>query len=81
MLHVRNLILLLILSTLFATTLHAQIPSTPAGRQFSAWLAAFNSGDQAQMQQFIDKSMPGRGVYSICRVKTKSKAATTRPTI
>ena len=29
---------------LFAGALCAQIPDTPAGRQFSAWLTAFNSG-------------------------------------
>jgi CubicO group peptidase (beta-lactamase class C family) len=45
------------LAALFASVLCAQIPETPAGRQFSAWLAAFNSGDRAVMQQYFDKSM------------------------
>jgi hypothetical protein len=48
----------LTLAVLFAGSVCAQIPDTPAGRQFSAWLAAFNSGDRATMQQFFDKSMP-----------------------
>jgi D-alanyl-D-alanine carboxypeptidase len=48
---------LLTVAVLFAGTLCAQIPDTPAGHQFSAWLNAFNSGDRATMQQFFDKSM------------------------
>jgi D-alanyl-D-alanine carboxypeptidase len=30
-----------------------EIPKTPAGEQFSGWLAAFNSGDRAQMEGFL----------------------------
>ena len=30
------------------------IPETPAGRQFAAWLAAFNSGKLETMRRFID---------------------------
>ncbi len=29
-----------------------EIPKTPAGEQFSAWLAAFNSGDRAELEKF-----------------------------
>ncbi len=29
-----------------------EIPKTPAGEQFSAWLAAFNSGDRGQLESF-----------------------------
>src|SRR6516165_6215375 len=43
---------------LFAVTLCAQIPDTPAGRQFSAWQKAQDSGDRGTIQQFIEKSMP-----------------------
>jgi CubicO group peptidase (beta-lactamase class C family) len=32
----------------------AQLPDTPAGRQFAAWLAAFNSGRREMMRRFID---------------------------
>lgn len=51
----------LALAVLFASTISAQIqiPDTPAGRQFSAWLAAFNSGDRTTMQQYMEKAMPG----------------------
>ena len=45
-------------AVLFAAAVCAQIPDTPAGRQFSAWLETFNSGDRATMQQFFDKNMP-----------------------
>jgi CubicO group peptidase (beta-lactamase class C family) len=33
----------------------AAIPSTPAGRQFSEWLAAFNSGDANEIRSFIEQ--------------------------
>jgi CubicO group peptidase (beta-lactamase class C family) len=32
----------------------------PSFRQFSAWLAAFNSGDRAQYRQFLEKNYPTR---------------------
>src|SRR5580704_18137672 len=43
---------------LFVRAASAQLPDTPAGRQFGAWLKARNSGDRAIIQQFIDKNMP-----------------------
>jgi hypothetical protein len=57
MANMRKLTRILAFAVLFAGAVCAQIPDTPAGRQFSAWLAAFNSGDRATMQQFFDKSM------------------------
>src|SRR5580658_3761279 len=53
----KKLTLLFTLVVLFAGAVCAQIPGTPAGSQFSAWLNAFNSGDRATMQAFFDKSM------------------------
>ena len=35
-----------------------QIPSTPVGRQFAAWLAAFNSGDRSHLHQFLEANFP-----------------------
>src|SRR6266498_1472321 len=37
-----------------------QLPATPAGRQFSAWLAAFNNGERAVLRQFLEKNHPAR---------------------
>jgi CubicO group peptidase (beta-lactamase class C family) len=37
-----------------------QIPGTPAGREFSAWLNAFNSGDRATLQKFLEAHHPAR---------------------
>jgi hypothetical protein len=48
----RKLTLTLNVAVLFAGAVCAQIPDTPAGRQFSTWLNAFNSGERATMQQF-----------------------------
>lgn len=57
----KKLTLLLSAAMLFAVALGAQIqyPDTPAGRQFSAWLAAFNTGDRATIEQYMEKAMPG----------------------
>ena len=34
-------------------TVAVDMPKTPAGEQFSAWLAALNSGDRAQMEEIL----------------------------
>ncbi len=39
-------------STAQAPSSTAEIPKTAAGEQFSAWLAAFNSGDRAELEKF-----------------------------
>ena len=36
----------------------AQIPDTPAGRQLSAWLAAFNRGDRDSLRAFYERHYP-----------------------
>ncbi len=46
---------------LTATLLFAQSPQpqdTAASRQFAVWLAAFNSGDRAALQQYFEKNRP-----------------------
>jgi D-alanyl-D-alanine carboxypeptidase len=48
------------------------VPDTPAGRQLSAWLEAFNTGDRATVQQFIDKTMPGRPVEPALAIRAQS---------
>lgn len=50
--------LVLSFGLLLASSAVAQIPDTPAGRQFSAWRKAQDSGDRAAVQQFIDANMP-----------------------
>jgi D-alanyl-D-alanine carboxypeptidase len=56
----------------YAATASAQVPDTPAGRAFSAWLTAINSGDRATVQQFIDKNMPGRPVDATLGIRTQT---------
>ncbi len=36
----------------------AQLPDTPAARQFAGWLNAFNSGDRETMRAFFEKQTP-----------------------
>jgi Peptidase family S41/N-terminal domain of Peptidase_S41 in eukaryotic IRBP len=38
------------------------IPDTPAGHTFQAWLDAFNSGDRARIQAYLEKYDPTRPV-------------------
>ena len=52
-----------LLAALAASTLLAaepQIPNTPAGRQFAAWLEAFNGSDIAAFESFARKNLPDR---------------------
>lgn len=46
------------LAALLLSAADAQIPDTPAGRQFTAWRAAQDSGDPAKIQQFLSTSLP-----------------------
>jgi hypothetical protein len=59
----------LILSLMFLAALRApaqtQIPDTPAGHTFSAWLQAFNSGDQAQLDAYYKKYDPSKSASDI----------------
>ncbi|SPF36299.1 Penicillin-binding protein, beta-lactamase class C (modular protein) [Candidatus Sulfopaludibacter sp. SbA4] len=72
MVNMRKLTRTLILTVLFVFALHAQIPDTPAGRQFSAWRKAQDTGDRAVIQQFIDKNMPWGGVDQELAVRNQS---------
>lgn len=42
------------------TTPTTQLPNTPAGRQFTQWLAAFNSGDKDTFKKYLEINFPGR---------------------
>ena len=72
MLHMKKLPRTLTLAVLCATALCAQIPDTPAGRQFTAWLTAFNSCDRATMQAFFDKSMKFGRIDQDMAIRTQS---------
>jgi retinol-binding protein 3 len=41
------------------------IPDTPAGHTLTAWLQAFNSGDQAQLDAYYHKYDPGKSAADI----------------
>ncbi len=55
----RYLPLLIALWALLGCT-QAQMPRTPAGRQLTGWVEAFNSGDRAKIQQFLHANFPKR---------------------
>jgi len=46
------------LTALLLSVASAQIPDTPAGRQFTAWHAAQDSEDRTKIQRFLDTSLP-----------------------
>ena len=41
-----------------AAPAQAEVPNTPAARQFQAWLDAFNSGDRSKLLAFLEKTYP-----------------------
>src|SRR6266536_2627547 len=41
-----------------AAAAQAEVPNTPAARQFQAWLDAFNSGDRSKLLAFLEKNYP-----------------------
>ena len=61
-----------ILVLVLTGTAGAQIPDTPAGRQLSAWLEAINGTDQASLQRFMDKSLPGRPIDAGLQIRAQS---------
>jgi CubicO group peptidase (beta-lactamase class C family) len=71
----RRLFLSAAFALLFASAASAQqiaLPDTPPGRQLSAWLTAINSGDRATIQQFIDRSMPGRPIENALALRNQT---------
>ncbi len=54
----RHAIFALLLATSVLT--QPQIPNTPVGKVFTAWLTSFNSGDVEQVREF-DRQYPERG--------------------
>jgi D-alanyl-D-alanine carboxypeptidase len=55
-----RLLLALVLSAAVPAAAQTLFPDTPAGHQFAAWLAAFNSGDRATLLEFLQKNDPSR---------------------
>src|SRR6266446_2894020 len=56
-----RLITLSAFAVLYASAQPA-FPDTPAGRTLKAWLEAFNSGDRARMEAYIQKFDPARPI-------------------
>jgi CubicO group peptidase (beta-lactamase class C family) len=56
----KTTLLLAVVLTTLSLRAQAPFPDTPAARQFSAWLTAFNSGDRATMLAFWEKNDPER---------------------
>ena len=50
----------------------AQVPNTPAGRQFSAWLGAFNSGDRDRIRKYIEANFPSANVDNQVRFRDRT---------
>jgi retinol-binding protein 3 len=55
---IRRLLGMLLLSASFAVAQQPTIPDTPAGHALSAWLDAFNSGDQSKIEAYIKRYDP-----------------------
>ena len=57
-LHAMRTVVILSAAILTANAVTAQIPDTPAGRRFSAWLEAFNSGDRERIRRYLETHYP-----------------------
>jgi hypothetical protein len=55
-------ICVLLIATALLVAAQPVPPDTPAGRTLKAWLEAFNSGDRARMEAYIQKFDPARPV-------------------
>jgi D-alanyl-D-alanine carboxypeptidase len=53
-----KLIAIAILALALFSAAQTTLPDTPAAHQFSAWLAAFNSGDSAALSAFLEQNYP-----------------------
>jgi D-alanyl-D-alanine carboxypeptidase len=53
-----SLVLATVLAAGVSAAAQAPLPDTAAARQFSAWLAAFNSGDRAALLAYLQKNDP-----------------------
>src|ERR671913_501668 len=56
----KQIFALTLLLTLLITASQAQPSDTPAARQFSAWLDAFNSGERVKLESFLKNNHPAR---------------------
>src|SRR6266849_4517933 len=46
----------------FSASAQPEFPDTPAGRTLKAWFEAFNSGDRARIEAYIQKFDPARPI-------------------
>lgn len=67
-----KLALFLLLAVACAWPQSPAIPDTPAGHALQAWLDAFNSGDRAKIQAYVDKYDPTNSVDRILPLRDRS---------
>ena len=63
---------ILFLCALLAVPAGAQVPDTPASRQFLAWRKAQDSGDSVAIRQFIEKNMPWGQVQQELAIRNRT---------
>jgi len=57
---IRAAVSLAVFILVLSAPVRAQLPDTPAARQFSAWLGAFNGADRAALLKFLESNFPTR---------------------
>jgi retinol-binding protein 3 len=62
----------LFVSAVLGACAQPAIPDTPAGRTLKAWLEAFNSGDRARLEAYIQKFDPTRPIDNQMSFRTQT---------
>jgi hypothetical protein len=66
---IRTLLMMLLARIATAQPQGIDIPDTPAGHTFKAWLDAFNSGDRATEEKYLKTYDPGRSLEDEMRFR------------
>lgn len=67
-----KLLLFLLLCPIFSFGQAPEIPNTPAGRALAAWLDAFNSGDRAKVEAYIQKYDPSENLGGMMALRDRT---------
>ena len=69
----------LLLATATFASAQATVPDTPAGHTLQAWLTAFNSGDRAQLDNYVKTIDHNQSADGLLAFRTQTGASIWSP--